>query len=83
MEMDFIDCLLFNRWTSRSSQLIIHPHHQPETRETQGERNRTPERKKEITKLRCEDNIKIGVTEIGFEDVNWIQLPQDRVQGIL
>jgi hypothetical protein len=29
---------------------------------------------------RWEDNIKLGLTEIGIDKVNWIRLAQDRVQ---
>jgi len=29
---------------------------------------------------RQEDNIKMGLTEVGVNVVNWIQLAQDRVQ---
>jgi hypothetical protein len=29
---------------------------------------------------RWEDNIKMDFREIGIDGVNWIQLPQDRVQ---
>jgi hypothetical protein len=29
---------------------------------------------------RWEDNIKVDLTEIGIDGVNWIWLPQDRVQ---
>jgi hypothetical protein len=29
---------------------------------------------------RCEDNIKMGLREIGIDGANWIRLAQDRVQ---
>jgi len=31
---------------------------------------------------RWEENIKMGVREIGIDGVNWIQLAQDRVQWL-
>jgi hypothetical protein len=31
-------------------------------------------------KRRCEDNIKMGLREIGIDGAKWIQLAQDRVQ---
>jgi hypothetical protein len=31
-------------------------------------------------KRRWEDNIKMDLSEIGIDEANWIQLPQDRVQ---
>jgi hypothetical protein len=36
----------------------------------------------EIKRLRCkrEDNIKLDLTQIGIDGVNWIQLAQDSVQ---
>jgi hypothetical protein len=30
---------------------------------------------------RWEDNIKLGLREMGIDEANWIQLAQDRVQG--
>jgi hypothetical protein len=32
------------------------------------------------TRRRWEDNIKLGVMEIGIDGANWIRLAQDRVQ---
>jgi hypothetical protein len=28
---------------------------------------------------RCEDNIRVGLREIGIDEANWIQLAQDKV----
>jgi hypothetical protein len=41
-----------------------------------------PEGKRPLGRPRCrwEDNIKMGLMEIGIDGVNWIQLAQDRVQ---
>jgi len=32
----------------------------------------------ERTELRWEDNIKMDLQEVGCEDINWIELAQDR-----
>jgi hypothetical protein len=42
---------------------------------------RTPEGKRPLGRLRCtwKDNIRMGLGEIGCEDVDWIHLAQDRV----
>jgi len=39
-----------------------------------------PERKKLLgrPRLRWEDNIKVDVQEVGFEDMAWINVAQDR-----
>jgi hypothetical protein len=34
----------------------------------------------ERLKLRCKDNINTGIKEIGSEDVDWIQVAQDKDQ---
>jgi hypothetical protein len=34
----------------------------------------------ERTRIRCEDNIRSDLKEIGLEDVDWIHLAQDRDQ---
>jgi transposase len=41
-----------------------------------------PEGKRPLGRPRCrwEDNIKMGLTQIGIDGANWIQLAQDRVQ---
>jgi hypothetical protein len=41
-----------------------------------------PKGKKPLERPRCrwEDNIKLGLREIGINGLNWIQLVQDRVQ---
>jgi hypothetical protein len=41
-----------------------------------------PEGKRRLGRPRCrwEDNIKLGLREIGIDEVNWIQLAWDRVQ---
>jgi hypothetical protein len=41
-----------------------------------------PERKTPLgrPRRRWEDNIKMGLREIGIDGVNWIRLTQDRVQ---
>jgi hypothetical protein len=41
-----------------------------------------PEGRRPLGRLRhrWEDNIKMGITEIGFGGMNWIHLPQDRDQ---
>jgi hypothetical protein len=41
-----------------------------------------PEGKRLIQRLRCrwEDNIKIDLREIGWDDMNWIHLAQNRDQ---
>jgi hypothetical protein len=41
-----------------------------------------PKGKRPLARPRCrwEDNIKLDLGEIGIDEVNWIQLAQDRVQ---
>jgi len=41
-----------------------------------------PERKRSVGRPRCrgEDNIRMGLREIGWEDVDWIHLAQHRNQ---
>jgi hypothetical protein len=41
-----------------------------------------PERKKPLRRSVCrrEVNIKVDITEIGCESVDWIQLAQDKIQ---
>jgi hypothetical protein len=43
---------------------------------------RNPERKRPLgrSRRRCEDNIRIDLREIRWEDVNWMHLDQDRDQ---
>jgi hypothetical protein len=43
---------------------------------------RRPEGKSPLGRPRCrwEDNIKMGLREIGIDGAEWIQLTQDRVQ---
>jgi transposase len=41
-----------------------------------------PEGKKPLGRPRCrwEDNVKLGLREMGIDGANWIQLARDRVQ---
>jgi hypothetical protein len=41
-----------------------------------------PKGKRRFERPRCrlEDNIKMGLKDIGYKDVDWISLAQDRVQ---
>jgi hypothetical protein len=41
---------------------------------------RKPERKPTQKMYAQTDNIKMNLTEIGYEGVNWIYLSQDRIQ---
>jgi hypothetical protein len=43
-----------------------------------------PERKRPLgrPRYRCEDNIKLGLMEIGYESENWIKLARDTVQWL-
>jgi hypothetical protein len=43
---------------------------------------RNPEEKRPVEETTCrwEDNIKMHIREIGYENVDWIHLAQDRVQ---
>jgi hypothetical protein len=45
---------------------------------------RKPERKKplEMSRHRWEDNIRMDLTEIGWKDVDWMHLTQDRDQWL-
>jgi hypothetical protein len=84
--MNFITCILHRIFVrvikSRRMRWAGYVAHMGEGRGVYRDLVGRPEGKRPLgrPRRRWEDNIKMGLREIGIDDVNWIRLAQDRVQ---